>query len=76
MSMIQLNPPIPVNTPKGDGVAWVLIDYGLEYNLMWVVAIDDTGEVWTFQNPQIRALKNITYGRIPNEKKSQFPESY
>ena len=59
----QLNPPIPLNTPKGSGLAWVLIDYGPEHNLMWVVAIDDTGEIWTFGNPDVRAQKNITMGR-------------
>lgn len=60
--MIQLNPPIPVFTPKGDGYAHVLIDYGPEYNLMWVV-FQDSGECWTWQNSEIRAQKNITLGR-------------
>ena len=62
--MLQLNPPIPLSTPKGDGLAWAVIDYGTEFNLMWVVAIDETGEIWTFQNPDVRALKNITMGRL------------
>jgi len=60
--MIQLNPPIPVKTPKGDGYAQVLIDYGPEHNLMWVV-FQDNGECWTWQNYEIRAHKNITLGR-------------
>ena len=60
--MIQLNPPIPVKTPKGDGYAQVLIDYGPEHNLMWVV-FQDNGECWTWQNSEIRAHKNITLGR-------------
>lgn len=62
--MIQLNPPLPMNTPKGEGIAHFLIDYGIEDNLYWVVFIHDTGECWTFANPQIRACKNITLGRI------------
>lgn len=62
--MIQLNPPIPLLTPKGEGVAWFIIDYGIEHNLQWIVAIDSTGEIWTFQNPDVRAQKNITQGRI------------
>lgn len=61
--MIQLNPPLPVNTPRGTGLAHFLIDYGLEHDLVWVVFIDDTGECWSFPNPQIRAQKNITMGR-------------
>ena len=60
----QLNPPIPLSTPKGDGLAWAMIDYGVEHNLMWVVAIDSTGEIWTYDNSQVRAQKNITMGRF------------
>jgi hypothetical protein len=62
--MLQLNPPIPLSTPKGDGLAWAVIDYGTEFNLMWVVAIDETREIWTFQNYDVRAMKNITMGRL------------
>ncbi len=59
----QLNPPLPVTTPKGSGLAHLVIDYGLEHNLFWVVFIDATGECWTYPNPEIRAQKNITLGR-------------
>lgn len=67
MQILQLNPPIPLNTPKGPGLAWLVLDYGLEHNLMWTVAIDATGEIWTFSNPEVRAQKNITVGRV-NDK--------
>lgn len=62
--IIQLNPPIPLKTPKGEGLAWFMIDYGQEFDNMWVVAIDKNGEIWTFQNREVRAIKNITMGRI------------
>jgi hypothetical protein len=62
--ILQLNPPIPLSTPKGNGLAWAVIDYGPEHHLMWTVAIDSTGEVWTFPNPQVRAQQNITLDRI------------
>ncbi len=61
--IIQLNPPVPIETPKGSAQAMFLIDYSIEHNLMWVCFIDETGECWTFQNPEIRACKNITLGR-------------
>ena len=35
---------------------------------MWVVFLDDTGECWTFDNSDIRADKNLTYGRDNPEK--------
>jgi hypothetical protein len=61
--MIQLNPPLPLETPKGKGYAHFLIDYSQEHHLMWVVFIDETGECWTFQNPEIRLQTNDTMGR-------------
>lgn len=59
----QLNPPLPVVTPKGKALAHLVIDYGPEHNLMWVCFNDEDGECWTWPNPQIRAQKNITWGR-------------
>lgn len=74
--LLQLNPPIPVITPKGEGLAHVLIDYGIESDLMWTVFLTCSGECWKFANPQIRACKNISVSRfleetnLSNEKKS------
>ena len=62
-AMLQLNPPIPVDTPKGSALAMLLIDYGPELDLMWVTFIDETGECWTWPNPKIRAQKNVSLGR-------------
>lgn len=62
--MIQLNPPIPIMTPKGSALAHFIIDYGPEYNLIWTAFIDSTGECWSFNNTKIKALKNITMERI------------
>ncbi|MET0256314.1 MAG: hypothetical protein ABW193_10975 [Luteibacter sp.] len=61
--MLQLNPPLPMNTPKGEGFAHFLIDYGPESDLYWTVFITATGEIWTFANREVRASKNITLGR-------------
>jgi hypothetical protein len=60
--MLQLNPPLPVTTPKGPGLAHVIIDYGAEADLVWVV-FQDTGECWSWRNQDIRAQANITMGR-------------
>lgn len=63
LPMLQLNPPLPLNTPKGEGMAHILIDYGPESDLYWTVFITATGEIWTFANRDVRASKNITLGR-------------
>ncbi len=66
----QLNPPIPViTTSKGSGLAWAIIDYSPEHHLIWVVAIDSTGEIWALPNPEVRAQKNITMGRMATMNK-------
>ncbi|MEO7050071.1 MAG: hypothetical protein ABI128_00245 [Rhodanobacter sp.] len=62
--MMQLNPPIPLNTPKGEGFAHLVLDYGPESDLYWTVLITETGEIWTYANKYVRASKNITLGRI------------
>lgn len=61
----QLDPPIPVYVEgRGNGVAIGWIDYSCEYHLFWIIAFDNSGEVWTLPNPQIRLQKNITMGRV------------
>ena len=61
--ILQLNPPIPLDTPKGSAIAHFIIDYGVEYNLMWVCFNDADGECWTWDNKLVRAQKNITLDR-------------
>jgi hypothetical protein len=62
--ILQLNPPIPVLTPRGKALAVGWIDPGVEFDLQWIVFMDETGECWTVRNPEIRAQKNITMGRV------------
>lgn len=61
--LIQLNPPIPVTTPKGPAIAHFVIDYGPESDLKWICFQQTTGECWTYSNIMIRAQKNITENR-------------
>lgn len=64
--MIQLNPPLPLNTPKGKAWAHFVIDYGMEHDLLWVCFQDDSGECWTWNNKDITIQKNITFNRNLN----------
>jgi hypothetical protein len=69
---LQLDPSIPVyvvGKGKGEAVGW--IDYGKEDNLIWIVAIHDTGEVWCAPNPDIRFLNNYSIGRKVIEKEHE-----
>ena len=62
--LLQLNPPIPVTTPKGKALAHILIDYGAEHDLIWVCFQDQTGECWSWGNRDMRAQQNPTMGRM------------
>jgi len=61
--LTQLNPPLPLDTPKGPGWAHFLIDYGPESDLLWVVFLNANGACWTVPNPEIRLSENWTLGR-------------
>lgn len=87
--LIRLDPPIPIRTPKGTGLAHFLIDDGAECDLKWVCFQDNTGECWTWKNRDIRADKNITQGRdyitpfydpqdvaFDNRAEEEFDEEY
>jgi hypothetical protein len=67
-SMLQLNPPIPMRTPRGEGLAVMVIDYGPDFDLWWTVIVskgEHAGEIWTYPNPQVRGVENISLGRTP-----------
>ncbi len=64
MTFTQLNPTLPMTVEgKGSGYAIAVIDYGPEHHLIWVVALDASGEIWSASNPQVRMQSNWTMGR-------------
>ena len=66
MTILQLNPPIPLVCPKGRGYAHLVIDYSPEHDLMFTIFIDSgefAGQCWTFSNRHITIQNNITLDR-------------
>ncbi len=60
----QLNPPIPLYVSgKGAGVAILVTDYGFDWDFQWTIILNDTGEIWTVRNSQVRGVENETMGR-------------
>lgn len=59
---LQLDPVIWLETPKGVGYAVLMTDYGIDHDRLWTVVIRETGEIWDFRNPDVRAIENITLG--------------
>ncbi|WP_309601582.1 hypothetical protein [Sphingomonas sp.] len=64
MAFTQLDPTIPLHVvDRGNGTAVAVIDYGAEFDLLWVVGFDDGGEIWCVPNPQVRLQANWSMGR-------------
>lgn len=61
MTILQLNPPIWVQTPLGEGWALMIIDYGVDWNTCWVVGLHKGGKVKHFDANDIRICENHTY---------------
>ena len=54
---------LDVSTQKGDGIIWLITDYGHETDTIYTVIINETGELWQFTHKDIRIKQNLTYGR-------------
>lgn len=59
--------PFPLVTPKGPGMCIAVMDGGIQHHLTWVVIDDATGQIWSWENPQVRGDKNLTWGRSSPE---------
>lgn len=61
--ILQLNPSIPVQTPKGSAEAIMAIHYSKEDYVYFLCILDEGGEMWLFDNTKVRGFKNLTLGR-------------
>jgi hypothetical protein len=49
-----------VHTPKGEGQALFIIDYGTHQNTIWVVCLKENGNILHFDSNQLTMTKNST----------------
>lgn len=69
--MLQLDPPLPVEVEDfGKGWAHILIDYGQEHDLLWVVFFDESRACVAIDNKNIRIQNNYSMGRWDKNKQS------
>ena len=66
---------LEVDTPKGRGIVWIVIDYGHETDTIYTVIIDDSGEMWQFTHKDLRVRQNITFGRGSSQGDSSQRDS-
>lgn len=55
---------VEVTTPKGNGMIWLVTDYGHETDTIYTIIIDETCELWQFTHKDIKIRKNVTFRRI------------
>lgn len=60
--MLQLNPPLWVTTPLGEGHALIIIDYGPSINTVWVCHLFESGKVVHIDSSEVRVMGNEMYG--------------
>jgi hypothetical protein len=55
---------VEVITPKGNGIIWLVTDYGHETDTVYTIIIDDTAELWQFTHKDLKIRNNITFRRV------------
>lgn len=54
---------LEVKTPNGDGVVWLVMDYGHETDTVYTVILNESGELWQFTHKDLIVKPNITFRR-------------
>lgn len=60
--ILQLNPPIQVHTPLGNGWALLIIDYCININSVWIVRLDLDGQIKHIESNDIKVAGNPMLG--------------
>jgi hypothetical protein len=63
---------LEVTTPKGDGIVWLVLEYGHETDTMYTIIINATGELWQFTHKDIIVKPNLTFHRYGNSIKKEL----
>ena len=54
---------VEVKTPKGDGIIWLVTEYGHETDTIYTVIINETGQMWQLTHKDLIVKNNVTFGR-------------
>jgi hypothetical protein len=65
--IVQLDPPIALETPKGSATAYLVISD--ERGLMWQAFLEDSGESHVFSNREVFQRKKAAKAALRDEEK-------
>ncbi len=71
---LQLQPTIPLDTEHGKADAHLVLDYGENRSLFYVVFVRDSGECWILDSRRVKLERNVTMG-VRVEPKQATKES-
>jgi hypothetical protein len=60
--ILQLNPPLWFDTPKGPALAHFVVDTSMEHEMEFV-CVHQNGEAWSWSQRDVLAASNMTIGR-------------
>lgn len=63
---------LDVTTPKGDGIIWLVTEYGHETDTIYTVIINATGELWQYTHRDIIVKPNTTFRRYGKGKRQEL----
>ena len=73
VTLLQLKPEIWVMTPKGEGLAFLVADPGMDHNKVFTVLLQE-GSILDFDMKDCRRCENPTFGvPPPSIPKSHYP---
>lgn len=52
-----------LDTPKGQALAKFLVDRGVDSDNEWICIVNETGEIWSFDNSDVLVCKSYTLNR-------------
>ena len=70
MVILEIQQVIWVETNLGKGIALFLMDYGIQNNTIWIVALERSGEIKHFDSNQIRLVENFTFNIKTKKQKN------
>jgi hypothetical protein len=59
----EIQQAIWLETPKGLALAKFLVDRGIDSDNEWICIVNETGEIWSFDNSDVQVCKSLTLGR-------------
>ena len=72
----ELQQKLWVTTPHGDGIVLFIMDYGMQNNTVWVVALEEDGAIKHYDSNQINLCFNHTINLNTNDKRSSTKRSF